>query len=74
MTATDPLPADPVSAAFARLADAIHAVPPPEATHQASVSRAIQVVWSICLGLLTLGLLGFAAAMVIALGGFCGSP
>jgi hypothetical protein len=45
---------------------AMHAVPPPEATHQAAVSRSIQVVRSICYGLLAFWLLIFVAAMVIA--------
>ena len=74
VTATEPLPVDPVCAAFARLADAMHAVPPPETAHQAVVSRSIRVVRSICLGLLAFGLLGFAALMVIASGGFYGPP
>jgi hypothetical protein len=70
VTATEPLPVDPVCAAFARLADAMHAVPPPETAHAAS--RSIPVIRSICLGLLALGLLGFAAMMVIASCGFYG--
>jgi hypothetical protein len=69
MTATDP-----VAAAFARLAATMHAAPPLEATKQTAVSRSIQVVRSLCYGLLAFGLLAFVAAMVIALGGFDGAP
>jgi hypothetical protein len=64
MTANDPVPTDPVSAAFARLPAILHA--PQEAGHP--VSRSVRVISSICYGLLASALIAFVAAMAIALG------
>ena len=71
MTAADPLPTDPVAAAFARLAaDGDQA----EAPHPLSLSRSIQVIRAICFGLLTVGLLVFVAAVLLPLDGGIGEP
>jgi hypothetical protein len=70
VTGKAPVRVDPVSAAFARLPAILHA--PQEAGHP--VSRSVRVIGPLCYGLLALALLAFAAAVVVALGGFDQAP